>query len=95
MRRVLLLDTPPNLTEEQREDWLRFVMRWQQFTGRVMAKGVEDTALHVYNPLISLNEVGTDFLVVSPEDFHRFNQGRQENWPFGPERHHHPRHQAE
>jgi (1->4)-alpha-D-glucan 1-alpha-D-glucosylmutase len=46
-----------------------------------MAKGVEDTALYVYNPLISLNEVGTDFLIVSPEDFHRFNRGRQENWP--------------
>ena len=45
-------------------------------------QGLEDTALYVYNPLISLNEVGTDFLVVTPEDFHRFNQGRQENWPF-------------
>jgi (1->4)-alpha-D-glucan 1-alpha-D-glucosylmutase len=81
VRRVLLLDFPPNLSEEQREDWLRFVMRWQQFTGPIMAKGLEDTALYVYNPLISLNEVGTDFLVVAPEDFHRFNQERQENWP--------------
>ena len=35
-----------------------FVMRWQQFTGRVMAKGVEDTAFYNYNRLISLNEVG-------------------------------------
>jgi (1->4)-alpha-D-glucan 1-alpha-D-glucosylmutase len=33
-------------------------MRWQQFTGRVMAKGVEDTAFYNYNRLISLNEVG-------------------------------------
>jgi (1->4)-alpha-D-glucan 1-alpha-D-glucosylmutase len=46
-----------------------------------MAKGLEDTALYVYNPLVSLNEVGTDFLVVAPEDFHRFNRQRQENWP--------------
>ena len=82
VHRVLLLDVPPNLSEEHREDWLRFVMRWQQFTVPVMAKGLEDTALYVYNPLISLNEVGTDFLVVAPEDFHRFNQGRRENWPF-------------
>ena len=82
VRRVLLLDFPPNLAEEHREDWLRFVMRWQQFTGPIMAKGLEDTALYVYNPLISLNEVGTDFLVVAPEDFHRFNRRRQENWPF-------------
>ena len=82
VRRVLLLDCPLNLSEEQREDWLRFVMRWQQFTVPIMAKGLEDTALYVYNPLISLNEVGTDFLLVAPEDFHRFNQARQENWPF-------------
>jgi (1->4)-alpha-D-glucan 1-alpha-D-glucosylmutase len=81
VRRVLLLDFPPDLLEEHREDWLRFVMRWQQFTGPIMAKGLEDTALYVYNPLVSLNEVGTDFLVVDPEDFHRFNRERQENWP--------------
>ncbi|HLD48668.1 MAG TPA: malto-oligosyltrehalose synthase, partial [Desulfobaccales bacterium] len=81
VRRVLLLDFPPSLAEEHREDWLRFVMRWQQFTGPIMAKGLEDTALYVYNPLISLNEVGTDFLVATPEDFHRFNRSRQENWP--------------
>jgi (1->4)-alpha-D-glucan 1-alpha-D-glucosylmutase len=82
VRRVLLLNFPLNLSEEHREDWLRFVMRWQQFTGPIMAKGLEDTALYVYNPLISLNEVGTDFLVAAPEDFHRFNRSRQEKWPF-------------
>ena len=81
VRRVLLLEFPPNLAEEHREDWLRFVMRWQQFTVPIMAKGLEDTALYVYNPLVSLNEVGTDFLVVTPEDFHQFNRRRQENWP--------------
>src|SRR3954447_27046295 len=42
----------------EREQWLPFVQRWQQFTGRVMAKGVEDTAFYNYNRLISLNEVG-------------------------------------
>ena len=42
----------------EREQWLTFVQRWQQFTGRVMAKGVEDTAFYNYNRLISLNEVG-------------------------------------
>jgi (1->4)-alpha-D-glucan 1-alpha-D-glucosylmutase len=56
-------------------------MRWQQFTVPIMAKGLEDTALYVYNPLVSLNEVGTDFLIVSPEDFHQFNRRRQENSP--------------
>lgn len=35
-------------------------IRFQQFTGPVMAKGFEDTALYRYNRLISLNEVGGD-----------------------------------
>ncbi len=35
-----------------------FVCRWQQLTGPAMAKGFEDTALYVYNRLISLNDVG-------------------------------------
>lgn len=81
VRRVLLLEFPPDLAEDQKKDWLRFVMRWQQFTGPIMAKGLEDTALYVYNPLVSLNEVGTDFLVPAPADFHQFNRCRQENWP--------------
>jgi (1->4)-alpha-D-glucan 1-alpha-D-glucosylmutase len=54
---VLLLDPPPYLAD-QRDRWLDFVLRWQQFTGRVMAKGVEDTAFYNDNRLISLNEVG-------------------------------------
>ena len=41
---------------EQREARLAFVMRWQQFTGPIVAKGLEDTTLYVYCPLISLNE---------------------------------------
>ncbi|MEA2416838.1 MAG: (1-_4)-alpha-D-glucan 1-alpha-D-glucosylmutase [Thermoanaerobaculia bacterium] len=59
LERVLLVD-PPAYVESERENWLAFVMRWQQFTGRVMAKGVEDTAFYNYNRLISLNEVGGD-----------------------------------
>jgi (1->4)-alpha-D-glucan 1-alpha-D-glucosylmutase len=55
--RVLLLEVPQSIAEE-RDQWADFVMRWQQFTGRVMAKGVEDTAFYNYNRLISLNEVG-------------------------------------
>jgi (1->4)-alpha-D-glucan 1-alpha-D-glucosylmutase len=81
VRRVLLLDLPPDLAEDQKKDWLRFVMRWQQFTGPIMAKGLEDTALYVYNPLISLNEVGTDFLVLASADFHHFNRCRRDQWP--------------
>ena len=39
---------------------MNFVRRFQQVTGPVMAKGVEDTAFYVFNRLVSLNEVGGD-----------------------------------
>jgi (1->4)-alpha-D-glucan 1-alpha-D-glucosylmutase len=55
---VLLFQDPDGLTEAQREERRLFVMRMQQFTGPVMAKGVEDTAFYRYFPLASLNEVG-------------------------------------
>jgi len=37
-----------------------FLMRFQQFTSTVMAKGVEDTAFYCFNRMIGLNEVGND-----------------------------------
>jgi (1->4)-alpha-D-glucan 1-alpha-D-glucosylmutase len=58
LRRVLLLEGAPVLSADRNEEWLRFLMRWQQFTGPIMAKGYEDTALYVHNRLVSLNEVG-------------------------------------
>ncbi len=82
VRRVLLLDFPPDLPDDRKKDWLQFVMRWQQFTGPIMAKGLEDTALYVYNPLVSLNEVGGSFQAILPENFHRFNQQKLDSWPY-------------
>ncbi|HVF54183.1 MAG TPA: malto-oligosyltrehalose synthase [Actinomycetota bacterium] len=38
----------------------RFVARWQQSTGPVMAKGVEDTVFYRYNRFVALNDVGCD-----------------------------------
>jgi (1->4)-alpha-D-glucan 1-alpha-D-glucosylmutase len=58
LRLVLLLRYPSAVPEDQHAVWPRFVMRWQQLTGPVMAKGFEDTALYVYTPLLALNEVG-------------------------------------
>lgn len=83
LRRVLTLDYPRHLTPEQRREWLRFVLRWQQFTGAVMAKGFEDTALYSFSRLVSLNEVGGDpsSAGLSIEEFHRLNQERLEYWP--------------
>jgi (1->4)-alpha-D-glucan 1-alpha-D-glucosylmutase len=84
LERVLLVDPPSYLLSEHGH-WLAFVMRWQQFTGRVMAKGVEDTSFYVYNRLVSLNEVGGepgragDFDGL--EEFHRRNLRQQRDWP--------------
>ena len=61
---------------DQREARLGFVPRWQQFTGPIVAKGVEDTALYVYHPLLSLNEVGGDpNLAIPQEEFYRVHSG--------------------
>ena len=75
IRRVLLVSLPDD------EDAFRFVMRWQQLTGPVMAKGVEDTTMYIYNRLISMNDVGSSPEPVSIEQFHRFNRARRQQWP--------------
>ncbi|HVV81568.1 MAG TPA: glycogen debranching protein GlgX [Kofleriaceae bacterium] len=41
-------------------DAIHFAMRFQQLSGPVMAKGVEDTAMYRYGRLVSLDEVGCD-----------------------------------
>ena len=80
---VLTLAARDHVRPEQREARLTFVMRWQQFTGSIMAKGFEDTALYVYYPLASLNEVGGDPRVTgsTAAEFHKFLVGRQQTWP--------------
>lgn len=55
---VLLLRFTDNMLKEHKLMWLDFVKRFQQISGPVMAKGVEDTAFYLYNRLVSLNEVG-------------------------------------
>jgi len=84
LQRILTLDFPHYLTSNQKEAWLHFILRWQQLTGAVMAKGFEDTALYSYNRLISLNEVGgePDSLGLSIDDFHRRNLAQLELWPY-------------
>jgi (1->4)-alpha-D-glucan 1-alpha-D-glucosylmutase len=82
--RFLLLDYPEHLPDEERGRWRHFVMRFQQLTAPLMAKGFEDTTLYVYNRLLSLNEVGSDpgKFGVAPEEFHRFNEQRQARSPY-------------
>jgi (1->4)-alpha-D-glucan 1-alpha-D-glucosylmutase len=58
LRDVLLLKYPEQASQPDREAWLDFAMHFQQITGPVMAKGLEDTTFYTYNRLVSLNEVG-------------------------------------
>ena len=74
-RRSCSRRAPPQLDE--------FVVRWQQTTGPVMAKGVEDTAFYRYFRLAALNEVGGDpgrFSLV-PDGFHAVAIERHERHP--------------
>jgi (1->4)-alpha-D-glucan 1-alpha-D-glucosylmutase len=61
----------------------RFAMRVQQYSGPVMAKGLEDTAFYRYNRLVALNEVGghPDHLGVPLAAFHKANAARAKRWP--------------
>jgi (1->4)-alpha-D-glucan 1-alpha-D-glucosylmutase len=83
IKRFLLLEFS-NPTAEEKKQWTHFVMRFQQLTGPLMAKGFEDTTLYVYNRLLSLNDVGgnPDKFGVSSDEFHRFNLRRRERWPY-------------
>src|SRR5277367_3638133 len=60
-----------------------FLLRFQQFTGPVMAKGVEDTAFYCYNRLTGMNEVGSDpgRNGLSIEEFHSYCGKMQETHP--------------
>ena len=60
-----------------------FLLRIQQFTSPVMAKGVEDTAFYCFNRMIGLNEVGgspgRDGMTIA--EFHHYCQRMQAKWP--------------
>lgn len=63
----------------------RFTFKFQQFTGPLMAKGLEDTAFYRYHRLLALNEVGgePDTGGVSLDQFHRQLMQRADAWPLG------------
>lgn len=82
VRKTLLPDRE-TMPESVYQSRLRFAGKFQQYTGPLQAKGVEDTAFYRYNVLVSLNEVGGD-----PQrfggtiaQFHQANQQRLANMP--------------
>jgi (1->4)-alpha-D-glucan 1-alpha-D-glucosylmutase len=63
----------------------RFAFKVQQFTGPMMAKSLEDTALYRFHRLLALNEVGGNPAAggLSVAGFHGRMQERAAQWPHG------------
>lgn len=84
LRDMLLLRRRHGAAEEGTDpQQLRFALKFQQLTGPVMAKGVEDTTFYVYNRFLSSNEVGGDTksFGISLDQWHAGNQERLEVTP--------------
>ena len=84
LRKILLLegnDTETTIYGYRKH--LYFTLKFQQLTGPVMAKGLEDTACYVYNRFISVNEVGGTPAAfgIPVAEFHRGNQERAQRFP--------------
>ncbi len=80
---TLLLRNLDQFQPDDRRAILAFVMKFQQVTGPIMAKSLEDTAFYVYNRLVSLNEVGGNpaQFGASVTAFHEQNTTRAARWP--------------
>ena len=83
LERFLLLQYDERLDDGKKMQWARFAMRFQQVTGPLMAKGVEDTAFYVLNRLLCQNEVGGEpgTFGLSPQAFHERMAERASHWP--------------
>lgn len=83
LKDVLLLRYPEIFKDADKREWLDFVMKFQQVTGPVTAKGLEDTTFYIYNRLVSLNEVGgsPERFGTPIETFHGQNIERGKFWP--------------
>ncbi len=78
LRDTLLMQNFDEFDPEFRPDLREFVMKFQQITGPVMAKSVEDTAFYIYNRLVSLNEVGghPNRFGLAVDEFHAYNRNK-------------------
>jgi len=80
----LLMLRHTNLLPELYQKSVYFIMKFQQLTGPLMAKGFEDTALYVFNRLISLNEVGGNpsYFGLGLREFHKKIRQRGIKWAY-------------
>jgi (1->4)-alpha-D-glucan 1-alpha-D-glucosylmutase len=65
------------------DEWGQPARRFQQTSGMVMAKGVEDCSFYRWSRLTSLNEVGGDpsIFAIGVDTFHDAMAARQRDWP--------------
>jgi malto-oligosyltrehalose synthase/4-alpha-glucanotransferase len=79
----ILLGKPKDDNDSQQEKILQFYQRCMQFSGPLMAKGVEDTLMYTYNRFIGHTEVGDapDAFGLSIPKFHQKMIDRRANWP--------------
>ncbi len=70
-------------SETQKQGYVAYALRFQQLTGPIMAKALEDTAFYRYSRLICRNEVGDNpaRLATMPAEFHHENANRARTWP--------------
>jgi (1->4)-alpha-D-glucan 1-alpha-D-glucosylmutase len=85
IRSLLLLDDPAGLDPADLAARRDFVLRLQQLTPPVMAKGLEDTAFYRWVPLAAMNEVGcsADLAPLSTAELHRAAAARARAMPHG------------
>jgi (1->4)-alpha-D-glucan 1-alpha-D-glucosylmutase len=83
LRDILLFRFPENLDVESRAAHMQFVLKFQQYTAPIMAKGLEDTVFYIFNRLAGLNEVGGEpqQFGIGIAAFHQRNQNRLRDWP--------------
>lgn len=76
-------ERPKALNKDFNKRATLFYKRCMQFSGPLMAKGVEDTLMYTYNRYIGKNEVGDspEGFGLSPEAFHESMQTRIKYWP--------------
>ena len=72
-----------DLSKENEKAFRAFILRFQQFTGPIMARGMEDISFYIYNRFLPLNEVGGDprNFGLSAGEFHQHNEERHHRWP--------------
>lgn len=69
--------------KEEKDSAMNFFLRCMQFTGPLMAKGIEDTAMYNYNCFIAHNEVGDrlNSYGITINEFHTIMSERQRSKP--------------